>query len=126
MNTAELVSVYIRLRDRRAKRKAEYESADSGDKASQDKIEAKLMARFNDEGCDSVKTEFGTAYKSTRTSATVAEWDAALDYIKANEAWEMLEHRVSKSAVEGYIAEHQEPPPGVNISQTVVINVRRT
>ena len=126
MNTKELVGVYIRLRDRRSKRKAEFEASDAGDKAMQDKIEQKLMAQFNEDGSDSVKTEFGTAYKSVRTSATVADWDTVLDFIKVRELWNMLEHRVSKTAVEQFIAENEDTPPGVNITQQTVINVRRS
>jgi hypothetical protein len=55
----------------------------------------------------------------------VADWDATLDFIKANEHWQMLEHRVSKQAVEEYKSEHGDLPPGVDWREEVTVNVRR-
>ena len=37
------------------------------------------------------KTPSGTAFITTVDFANVAEWDAVLDFIKENEAWDMLE-----------------------------------
>lgn len=126
MKVDALVSIYIQLRDRRATRKAAYEADDAKDKSYQEKIEAKLLAHFNATGTDKVGCEFGTAYTSTRTSAKVADWDQILGFIKMKALWNMLEHRVSKTAVEEYMQEHQELPPGVNISREIVVNVRRS
>ena len=125
MKIEKLVDIYIQLRDRRAARKKLFEESDSSDKAYQEKIEGTLMAHFNENGIDRVGCESGTAYKSVRTSATVADWDVTLQFIKDNQAWEMLEHRVSKKAVEEFVAANEEVPPGVNISREAVINVRR-
>lgn len=127
LNKAEVVATYIKLRDRRAKRKAEYEAADAADKEKQEKIEAYLLKEFNESGIDSIKTEFGTAYKSTRTSATVADWDAFFtQYVVPNQAWEMLERRVNKTAVEQFKAANEDLPPGINWSETQVVNIRRS
>ena len=62
--TADLAKIYIQLRDRRAQRKAKYDAEDADDKAKQERIEADLLRRFNEEGIESVRTEFGTAYKT--------------------------------------------------------------
>lgn len=126
MIIAKKVELYIKLRDRREQRKKEYQEADEADKASQTKIEAMIMADFNAEGTESLKTEWGTAYRSSRTSITAADWDITLDFIKKNELWEMLEKRVTKTVVEEYIAENDEVPPGLNITTAHTINVRRS
>ncbi|MDE2102748.1 MAG: hypothetical protein KGL39_36220 [Patescibacteria group bacterium] len=125
MKIDELVSIYIRLRDRRAARKKEYDEADAADKASQEKIEAKLLTTFNENGLTTAGCELGTAYTSTRTSATVADWETLLEFIRKHDSWAMLEHRVSKKAVEDYMAANEELPPGVSISREVVVNIRR-
>lgn len=125
MDIQKLVETYIKLRDRRKTRKAAYEMDDQKDKGYQEQIEQKLMAFFNETGGESFRTDAGTAYKTTRTSATVQDWPATLDFIKSHEAWDMLEQRVSKSFVETYIEENQEAPPGVGISRVTVVNVRR-
>lgn len=125
MDIQNLVELYIKLRDRRKARKVAYDIDDEKDKNYQERIEQKLMAFFNETGGESFRTDAGTAYKATRTSATVQDWDATLDFIKAQEAWDMLEHRVSKDFVAKYVEDNQEAPPGVSISRVTVVNVRR-
>ena len=127
MNIAKRVEIYIKLRDRRAKRKAAFELEDESDKKHQETIEAQIMEQFNADGTDSLKTEFGTAYRTIRTSATVADWDATLDYVKGNDFWSLLEKRVNKTAVEDFIELNDGAlPPGINITRTQAINVRRS
>lgn len=123
----QLVKAYINLREIRAQRKAAYEADDAGDKAKQDKIETEFLRRFNERGVDSVTAHgVGTAYVSSRVSATVADWDSLLSFVQHEGAWEMLEHRVSKTAVEQYKAANDDIPPGVNWSVTRTVNFRRT
>jgi hypothetical protein len=38
----------------------------------------------------------------------------------------MLERRVSKTAVDEYVAAHQDLPPGVNYTTAISVNVRRS
>lgn len=126
LNNAQKVNLYVQLRDRRAQRKKAFEEADASDKAAQEKLEAIFLSMFNQEGIDSISTEFGTAYKSTRISATVADWDEVLKFIKEKEFWSMLEKRVSKAAVDEYIGLNEVPPPGVNVITAQTVNVRRS
>jgi hypothetical protein len=56
----------------------------------------------------------------------VADWDYVLDYIQKNELWNMLEKRVSKQAVEQYVEEHGNLPPGINWREELVVNIRRS
>lgn len=122
----ELVRLYIGIRDRRAMRKAGYSNEDADDKARQDKIEGVMLQRFQAAGVESVRTAFGTAYKSTRSSARVADKDAFMGYVRGNDAWELLETRASKEAVEQYVAENEELPPGINWREEVTVNFNRS
>lgn len=124
---ADLVRIYIGLRDARATRKAAYEAEDAADKQKQERIESEFMRRFNERGLTSVAAEgVGTAYKSTRTSATVADWGVLLNYVRETDAWELIEHRASKTAVEQFRAANDDLPPGVNWTEAVTINFRRS
>jgi hypothetical protein len=121
----ELVEKYIELRDTKAKIASDYKAKVAVIDNVLDKIEAELLSQFNDLGMESVRTKTGTAFKSTRTSATVADWDYVLDFIQRKELWNMLERRVSKQAVEQYKEEHGDLPPGINWREEITINVRR-
>lgn len=126
LDDVSLLKLFIALRDRRAQRKAAYDNDDAGDRGKQDKIEVEFLRRFQERGIDNVSArDVGTAYKSTRSSATVADWDTFLNHVINNEAWEMLERRVNKTAVEQYKSVEEDLPPGVNWAETQVVNFRR-
>lgn len=96
-----LVALYIKMREIRAERKAAYTLDDDKDKKRMGRIEGELLLRFQNQGIDSISVSgVGTAYKTTKTSATVADWDAFFSHVLQNEAWELLEHRANKKAVE--------------------------
>ena len=121
-----LLKLFIALRDRRSRRKTSYQADDEDDRMKQDKIEIEFLRRFGERGIDNVSAHgVGTAYKSTRSSATVADWDSFLDHVQSNDAWELLERRVNKTAVEQFKAVNDDLPPGVNWSVSQVVNFRR-
>jgi len=127
MKLSEAVAIYIKLRDKKAQMKAEFDAKVAPITEKMDKLEAQLLDVFNKTGMDSVKTEFGTAYSTTRTTASIADREVFMEHVKANEDWGLLEVRVSKTAVEQYREQHDdELPPGVNIREERVVNVRRT
>ena len=122
----ELVDKYIELRDTKSKMSTEYKARVAKIDSVLDKIEGELLRQFSEHGMESVRTKSGTAYKSSRNSATVADWDYVLDFIQKNDLWNMLERRVSKQAVEQYKEEHGTLPPGINWREEITINVRRS
>lgn len=87
-------------------------------------IEAWITSRAHEEGLKTVPTNSGTAYWSTHHTCTVASREDFFDYVKKNEAWDLLETRASKLAVKSYIDAHNEAPPGVNFGSYSVMNVR--
>lgn len=127
MKLSEAVSLYIKLRDQKAQMKADFDAQVAPLTEKMDKLEAKLLEVFNQTGMDSVRTEFGTAYATVRTTASVADRDAFMDFVKANEEWALLEVRVSKTAVEQFrSANDDDLPPGVNVREERVVNIRRS
>tara|TARA_B110000908_G_scaffold148558_1_gene181122 strand:- start:985 stop:1386 length:402 start_codon:yes stop_codon:yes gene_type:complete len=126
LDDVSCLKLFIALRDRRSQRKAAYDEDDAGDKGKQNKIEVEFLRRFQDRGIDNVSARgVGTAYRTTRSSATVADWDSLLEHVKTNEAWELLERRVNKTAIEQFKTVEGDLPPGINWSETQVVNFRR-
>jgi hypothetical protein len=126
MKLDELVGKYVEVRDKKSELTAAYKEKAAKIDAVMDKIEAILLQQFDTLGMDSVKTPHGTAYKSTKTSYQVADWDATLDAIKAGELWHVLERRVAKAGVDAYKEETGEILPGLNSRTEVTVNIRRT
>jgi phage host-nuclease inhibitor protein Gam len=127
MKLSEAVTLYIQLRDKKAEMKAEFDATIAPLNDKMEKLEAKLLDVFNKTGMDSVKTEHGTAYTAVRTTASVADREAFMEFVKANEEWSLLEVRASKTAIEQFRdSNNDELPPGVNIRSERVVNIRRS
>lgn len=126
MKLNELTEKYIQVRDRKSKLKANYDGKVAALDAVLDKIEAVLLASFEASGIDSVKTSAGTAYRATRTQASIADWDAFFAFVRENGAWEMLERRCSKAGVEQFKSANDDLPPGINWREERVVNIRRS
>jgi hypothetical protein len=129
METANLnllVAAYISARDLKAALKNEYEAKVQRVDESMDKIEAQLMTLLDASGAESVRTESGTAYRTTVTYANVADWDTVLDFVRRTEHWQLLMRGVSKKEVEALLAETGDVVPGVNVRREMVVNVRRS
>ena len=126
MKISELVAKYVELRDKKAEFKNEYEAKVAKLDEVLDKIESTLLKTFETTGMDSVKTEFGTAYTTERTTASVADKDAFMSFVKAREDWHLMEVRASKTAIQQYKDEHQDLPPGINWRSERVVNIRRS
>ena len=120
-----IVERYVQMRDRLAQMKADYDASTAEIKAGMTKLEGAIMDTLNEQGVESVRTNAGTAFKSVSTSATIADWDAYLDFVKSNDRWDMLEKRCSKLAVDQYRVANDDLPPGVNWKSAVTVNVRR-
>ena len=122
----QLVAAYVKLRDELAVAEAAYKESISPKKGNMEKIEAEFLRRLIERDAESIRTESGTAYKSSRISVTTADWDAFFhQYVMPNGAWELIERRPSKEAVKQFKAEHGDIPPGLNWREENVVGFRR-
>ena len=127
MKFDELVANYIKLRDKKSQLKKQYDERVAKVDAVMDKMEAIILKTFQDSGIDSARTDAGTAYISTRTSATVGSREEFLSWVlqDPDERSIFLENRVSKVAVEQFKAANDDLPPGINFRSEVTVGVRR-
>jgi phage host-nuclease inhibitor protein Gam len=126
MKLSEAVELYIKMRDKKAELKAEFDAKVAPLNEKMDKLEAKLLDVFNQTGMDSVKTESGTAYTTTRVTASVADKEVFMTHVRENDDWGLLEVRASKTAIEQYRSVHDDIPPGISMREERVVNVRRS
>lgn len=122
----EVVKKYIEVRDDIARKKAAYEADIKPQQEALEKIESYLLAKANDQGVESFKTQFGTAYTAKRTSVTIADREIFKQFCEATGDWGLVDIRASKKAVEQYVEANQEVPPGINVVVERTLNVRRS
>jgi len=120
-----VIKKYMKLRDEKAAIEAEIKERVDKIKADMAKLEAFLKAKMDADGLTSFKSEHGTAFLTTTDFANIEDWDAVLKFIREEEAYDMLEKRVSKTAVRGYIDANKEVPPGIRYGTKLDVNIRK-
>ena len=121
----KVIETYMKLRAKKEAIDREAKEKVSDIKANMDKIESWLKAKADADGVTSFKTGHGTAFLTTTDFANVANWDKVITFIREEEAFDMLEKRVSKAAVRGYIETNKEVPPGITYGTKLGINIRK-
>lgn len=76
-------------------------------------------------GADNIKTAHGTCYMTTRYSASLADPETFMKYVIAEKKFDLLDRKANVTACKDYVAEHNSPPPGVNMSSISTVGVRR-
>jgi cell division GTPase FtsZ len=126
MKLSEVVEKYIEYRDMKAALKAEYDLKAAKIDEQLEKIEAKLLEVLDQTGGKSFSTPAGTAYISVRSSASVADREAFMEFVKRQEEWPLLEVRASKTGVQQFRDLNNDLPPGINWREERVVNIRRS
>ena len=125
INVDDVIATYMKLRNQKEAIEAEVKDQVVGIKAKMEKLETWIKEQADAQGVTSFKTKHGTAFLTTTDYANVADWDAVLDFIRENEAYDMLEKRISKIAVRGYIDLNKAVPAGVNYGTKLEVNIRK-
>ena len=120
-----VIDTYIKLRSQKEVVEADVKQQVAGIKEKMLKLEAWIQAKADETGVKSFKTDHGTAFMSTSDFASVGNWDAVLEFIQKNEAYDLLNKAVNKKAVREYLDANGAVPPGVNFGTKIGVSVRR-
>jgi hypothetical protein len=126
MKPADAVAKYIELRDHKAALEKAHKEKVAQVNESLAKIESAFLKQFSEKGQQSAKFEAGTVFIKQRTSDKVFDREAFLDYVKKNDAFDFIENRVNKSALDQFVEDNDDLPPGVSRTSEAVINIRRS
>lgn len=127
----KVIAVAIKIRDKRDEIKREYEDKMKAEleplNAKYEELSKWIAQRLNEAGSDSLSvTGVGTAFFKTNKKASLVDWAALAGYVRTSGEVDLLEKRVSKSAVEQFIKDNEgEVPPGVRWDVERVLNLRR-
>jgi len=125
MTIDDMIRNYVRVRDKKEALEKAHKEQLKPFREMLSRIEGYLLEALNQAKLNSMNSVHGTAYKTLRTSTKVVDWPATLTFIRENEAWDLLEARVSKLAAQALIEDTKLPIPGVESTSELVVNVRR-
>ena len=122
----KMCRAFIKIRDKRAEMKREFEDADAELRRKQDVIRAALLDHCKDHNVDSVRTEAGTFYRTTKKRFWTSDWDSMHRFILEHEVPQFLDKRLNQGNVREFLEEHPDlVPPGLNADVEYTISVRK-
>jgi hypothetical protein len=124
MDYEQAVKHYRELRDENKAIEAEAEKRIAANKEKMEKLGTYLLLKAEQDKLETVKTKFGTVFWTVVPRCTVSNSDEFFNFVRKEEAWELLEKRASKVGVRDYIDMHKVVPPGVDYVTVKQINVR--
>jgi hypothetical protein len=125
--TEKLVRAYIKMRDARSVLAAEFEAKDKEIKAQMDIIESYLLEVCKSAGASSINTGAGTIIRSVKTRYWTSDWESMHEFIRENNALELLERRVAQTAMAEFIEAYPDKvPKGMNVDSKYTVVVRRS
>lgn len=116
---------YIRVRDKLKEMDERHEKERAPLLEVQNLLSGWIMHFLEQSGVESVRTKHGTCSTSTRYTASLADPDAFMNFVKSKGLFDLLDRRASATAVRAYVEEHKNLPPGVNLSALRTVSVRR-
>lgn len=84
------------------------------------------LQRFMDTaGAQNIKTKHGTCYNTTRYTASLADPQAFMQFVRSTENFDLMDRKANVTAVRDYVEANGNLPPGVNLSAINTVGVRR-
>jgi hypothetical protein len=120
-----MVAQYVQLRDRLKLADDAHKEKTKPAREFLEKLNNDILSALNKVGGDSIKTPHGTAYRTEKKSATIADGEMFRGYVTDNALFDLVDWKANATAVAAHIDEHKVPPPGVNYTTTFVVGVRR-
>jgi hypothetical protein len=115
------------MRDARSVLAAEFEEKDKGIKSQMELIESHLLEVCKSAGASSINTGAGTIIRSVKTRYWTSDWESMHEFVRENNALDLLERRVAQKAMADFIeANPDKVPKGMNVDSKYTVVVRRS
>lgn len=122
-----LADIYIKIRDKRAEMKEQYEEQDNVLKEQQELLAEQMLTICHDQNADSIKTKAGTIIRKVDTRYWTSDWDKMYDFIYENDAFPLLEKRIHQTNMRQFLEENPNLlPAGLMSDSKYSIVVRRS
>ena len=123
----KLAAVYIKIRDKRAVAKKEFEERDKGLEEQMQLVADEMLEACKRIGADSIKTPHGTIIRSVKSRYWTNDWDSMYTFIEEQGAFGLLEKRLHQTNMKDFLAENPDLyPVGLNVENSYTVVVRRS
>ena len=123
----KLAAVYIKIRDKRAVAKKEFEERDKGLEEQMQLVADEMLEACKRIGADSIKTPHGTIIRSVKSRYWTNDWDSMYSFIEGQGAFGLLEKRLHQTNMKDFLSENPDLyPVGLNVENSYTVVVRRS
>lgn len=124
LSMPEMIERYVKLRDLKEAANNNFKEKMRPLNEAMAAMEVQFLADLQSQGVESVRTESGTAFINTKSSATVKDPELFMDFVKNANEWGLLDIRVNKTAAKEQFNAGVDVP-GVKYTETLAVGVRR-
>jgi len=122
----KLTNAYVKIRDKRAELSAKYKEEDEILVSQLDKMKQALLDYCKEVGVESVRTNAGLVYRSTRSRYWTSDWESMYKFVLEHEVPEFFDKRLNQTNVKQFLEENPDVlPAGLNVDSEFTISVRR-
>lgn len=118
------VKNYIALRNENKRIADECDALVAANKEKMEKLGVWIELKAQQDKLEKVPTKYGTVFWTNGSRCSVTNGSEFFEFVRNEEAWELMEKRASKIGVADYIETHKKVPPGVDFVTFKQINVR--
>lgn len=121
-----IVAVYLKIRDKKAQLTNELNAKLAELDIKLKVVNDALLAHCKENNVESVRTEHGTFYRSTKTKYWTGDWEAMGKFIIEHNAVDLMEKRIHQGNMRLFLEENPDLlPPGLNVDSEYTVTVRR-
>jgi len=121
-----IVAVYLKIRDKKAQLTNELNAKLAELDIKLKVVNDALLAHCKENNVESVRTEHGTFYRSTKTKYWTGDWEAMGKFIIEHDAVDLMEKRIHQGNMRLFLEENPDLlPPGLNVDSEYTVTVRR-
>jgi hypothetical protein len=121
-----LAKAYIAMRDKRSELKKDFETTDAQIETQMLLVEEELMKMCKEIGADSIKTQYGTIFRTVKTRYETSDWESVYKFIVEHNVPQLLERRISSLNMKQFLDDNPKlMPMGVNVNNKYTVTVRR-
>lgn len=122
----ELINRYLELRDMIAYMEDSHKATIKPYKEALETIENALLAQMHEQDVVQIKSDAGTAFQNKWMSVKTVDKMALMNFVKNFDQFDLLTAAVSKEALKEFLERSDNvPPPGVDVSFGIKVQIRK-
>ena len=116
----KLTKIYIKMRNAIKEKEDEAKAI----RKQQEVVVEKLLALCEEQDLDSLRTPSGTVSRRVQTHFWTSDWERMHDFIKKNDAFHLLEKRISTKSMQEFLEDNPDlMPAGLQTNRKYIVSV---